>query len=227
MAMPLSFDHNAEFALAKGMLDGYQRLALHTGGAAMIGRPADQVITEIVNDLDSYYSLAYRASGPLHPKSQIAVKVKKGLTARATIASGAISRDWEVSDQVLANLIAEPANPLDIQVVLDPPVLEGDRKTIPMKVMIPVDSLKLLQDGSEYAASFTVFVSLGNAGGNGSDPSRQEQSFRWPEDTVAQVKGKTIGFAVNLEVGADRDRVSVGVLDQHSGAAGYSRVMLE
>ena len=222
-----SFDHNAEFALAKGMLDGYQRLALHTGGAAMIGRPADQVITEIVNDLDSYYSLAYRASGPLHPKSQIAVKVKKGLTARATIASGAISRDWEVSDQVLANLIAEPANPLDIKIVLDPPVLEGDRKTIPMKVMIPVDSLKLLQDGSEYAASFTVFISLGNAGGNGSDPSRQEQSFRWPEDTVAQVKGKTIGFAVNLEVGADRDRVSVGVLDQHSGAAGYSRVMLE
>ncbi len=220
-------DHGAEFALMKGMLDGYQRLALLTGGAAMIGRPADQVITEIVNDLDSYYSLAYRAGGPLNPKSQIAVKVKKGLTARATIASGAISRDWEVADQVLANHVTEPANPLDIEVVLDPAVVEGDKKTIPMKVMIPVNSLKLLQDGSEYAASFTVFISLGDAGGNGSNPSRQEQSFRWPEDAVAQVKGKTIGFAVNLEVGADRDRVSVGVLDQYSGAAGYSRVMLQ
>jgi VWFA-related protein len=222
-----SFDHNAEFALQKGMLDGYQRLALHTGGAAMIGRPADQVLTEIVNDLDSYYSLAYRASGPLNPKSHIAVKVKKGLTARSTIASGAISRDWEVSDQVLANLIADPANPLDIKVVLDPAVIDGDKKTIPMKVMIPVNSLKLLQDGSEYAASFAVFISLGDAGGNGSSPSRQEQSFRWPENAVAQVKGKTIGFAVDLEVGAGRDRVSVGVLDQYSGAAGYSRVMLQ
>jgi VWFA-related protein len=224
-----SHDMNAEFAMMKGMLDGYQRLALHTGGAAMIGRPADQVITEIVNDLDSYYSLAYRASGPLNPKSRIEVKVKKGLTARSTIASGAISRDWEVADQVLANhVLAETAtNPLDIKVVLDPAVIEGDKKTIPMKVMIPVNSLKLLQDGSEYAASFTVFISLGDAGGNGSDPSRQEQSFRWPENAVAQVKGKTIGFAVNLEVGADRDRVSVGVLDQYSGAAGYSRVMLQ
>ncbi|MFL6244587.1 MAG: VWA domain-containing protein [Thermoanaerobaculia bacterium] len=222
-----SFDQNAEFALMKGMLDGYQRLALLTGGAAMIGRPADQVITEIVNDLDSYYSLAYRANGPLNPKSRIEVKVKKGLTARSTLASGAISRDWEVADQVLANLVMEPTNPLSISVVMDPAVVDGDKKTIPMKVMIPVNSLKLVQDGSEYAASFAIFISLGDAGGNGSDPSRQEQSFRWPESAVAQVKGKTIGFAVNLEVGADRDRVSVGVLDQYSGTAGYTRAKLE
>ena len=223
-----SFDQNAEFAMMKGMLDGYQRLALLTGGAAMIGRPAEQTITEIINDLDSYYSLAYRAGGPLNPKSRIEVKVKKGLTARSTIASGAISRDWEVADQVLANhvLDATAENPLDIKVVLDPAVVDGDKKTIPMKVMIPVNSLKLLQDGSDYAAAFTVFISLGDSGGNGSDPSRQEQTFRWPENAVAQVKGKTIGFAVNLEVGADRDRVSVGVLDQYSGTAGYSRVML-
>lgn len=252
-------DNVAEFAMMKGMLDGYQRLALLTGGAAMIGRPADQVITEIVNDLDSYYSLAYRSSAPLTPKSQIAVKVKKGLTARSTFASGAVSRDWEVADQVLANHVldnqvlpnqvtapvvaisrdaevadqvlanhvTDPTNPLDIEVVLDPAVVDGDKKTIPMKVMIPVSSLKLLQDGSEFAASFTVFISLGDAGGHGSDPSRQEQSFRWPEDAVGLVIGKTIGFAVNLEVGADRDRVSVGVLDQYSGAAGYSRVMLQ
>lgn len=251
-------DGAAEFAMMKGMLDGYQRLAMITGGAAMIGRPADQVITEIVNDLDSYYSLAYRADTPLTPKSQLTVKVKKGLTARATIASGAVSRDWEVADQVVANLVlpnqlpnpvTPPAgpisrdtevadqvvanhikdlgNPLEIAVFLDEAVVTGDKKTIPMKVMIPVNSLKLLQDGSEYAASFTVFISLGDATGNGSDPSRQEQSFRWPEDAVEQVKGKTIGFAVNLEVGADRDRVSVGVLDQYSGTAGYTRVMLD
>jgi hypothetical protein len=121
----------------------------------------------------------------------------------------------------------EPANPLSISVVMDPAVIDGDKKTVPMRVMIPVNSLKLLQDGSEYAASFAVFISLGDAGGNGSDPSRQEQSFRWPESAVAQVKGKTIGFAVNLEVGTDRDRVSVGVLDQYSGTAGYTRVKLE
>lgn len=222
-----SSDQVAEFALMKGMLDGYQRLALLTGGAAMIGRPADQALSEIVNDLDSYYSLGYRAGGPLHPKSEIVVKVRKGLTARATIASGAISRDWEVSDQVLANLVTEPANPLSISVVLDPAVVDGDKKTIPMKVMIPVDSLKLLQDGGEYAASFAVFISVGDAGGNGSSPSRQEQSFRWTESVAAQAKGKTIGFALKLEIGTDRDRVSVGVLDQNSGMAGYTRVMLQ
>ncbi len=155
------------------------------------------------------------------------MKVKKGLTARATLASGAISRDWEVADQVLANHLIDPVNPLNITVVMDPPVIDGDKKTIPLKIMIPVNSLKLVQDGSDSLASFAVFVSLGDAGGNGSDPSRQEQSFRWAQNMVAQVKGKTIGFAVNLEVGADRDRVSIGVLDQHSGAAGFARVMLQ
>jgi VWFA-related protein len=223
-------DAMGEFAFQKGMLDGYQRLALLTGGAAMIGRAADQSFTEIVNDLDSYYSIGYRANGPLDPKSQIAVKVRKGLTARSTIASGvsAISRDVEVADQVLANFVSEPENPLSISVVVDEAVIDGDKKTIPLKVMIPVDSLKLTQDGSEYAASFAVFISLGDENGNGSTPSRQEQSFRWPESQIASVKGKTIGFTLNIEViGSERDRVSVGVLDQLSGQAGYTRVMLE
>jgi VWFA-related protein len=220
-------DRLADFAATKGMLDGYQRLATATGGAAMIGRPADQILTEIVNDLDSYYSIGYRASGPLSPKTVIAVKMKKGLTARATVASGVISRDWEVSDQVLANHLLEPQNPLNISLTMDPPVVNGDMKTIPMKVLIPIDSLKLVKDGSDYLASFAVFISVGNQDGQGAQPNRQEQSFRWPENMLSQVKGKTIGFAVPLEVSADRVRVSVGVLDQNSGEAGFTRAMLE
>lgn len=222
-----SGDNTAEFAVQAAMLDGYQRLATATGGAAMIGRPAESALTEIREDLESYYSLGYRSEAPLTPKSRIEVKVKKGLRARATIASGAISRDWEVSDQVLANHLVEPANPMGIQVVMDPPVANGEKRTIPMKILIPVNSLKLVKDGTDYAASFAVFVSMGDKGGNGSDPNRQEQSFRWSEAQVAQVKGKTIGFAVNVEADADRDRISVGVLDQLSGAATFTRVMLQ
>jgi VWFA-related protein len=221
-----SSDSNAEFAVMRGTLDGYQRLATLTGGAAYIGRPADQAVTEIVSDLDSYYSLGYRSAGALNPKSQLVVKVRKGLNARAVLSSGSVSRDWEVADQVLANLVNEPANPMEISVELDPAVMNGDQKTIPMKVMIPVRSLELLPDKGEYAASFVVFVTMGDAGGNGSEPMRQEQSFRWPKDVVEDVKGKTIGFSVKLHVNADRDRVSVGVLDRHSGQAGYARAML-
>ncbi|HYC61051.1 MAG TPA: VWA domain-containing protein [Thermoanaerobaculia bacterium] len=224
-----SADLESEFATMKGMLDGYQRLALATGGAAMIGRPADRAVNEIVSDLDSYYSLGYRSTGPLTPTSQITVKVKKGLTARATIASGVISRDSEVADQVLANHIAEPENPLNFAVVLEEPIEAAGKKTIPMKIMIPVDSLQLLEDNGEYAAAFAVFVSLGNAAGDGSDPVRQQQFFRWPESAIKEVRGKTIGFTVNVEVSGERnrDRISIGVLDRHSGQAGYTLIMLE
>jgi len=89
-----------------------------------------------------------------------------------------------------------------------------------------VDSLKLVTDGGEYAVAFSGFVSIGDAGGNGSDPNQQEQTLRWPESALAQVKGKTIGFAVNVGVEPWRDRISVGVLDQFSGVAGYQRVMI-
>ncbi|HYC61052.1 MAG TPA: VWA domain-containing protein [Thermoanaerobaculia bacterium] len=219
-------DSGAEFSTMRGMLDGYNRLAVITGGAAMIGRPAQSAVAEIVSDLDSYYSLGYRAAGPLNPQTQIAVKVRKGLNARATLASGAISRDWQVADQVLANHIAEPANPLNISVSMDPAVVAGEKKMIPMTIRIPVNSLTIVENKGEYTASFAVFISLGNTDGGGSDPSRQEQSFRWPANLVEQVKGKTIGFAVSLEASADRDHVSVGVLDQHSGAAGFTRVRL-
>jgi VWFA-related protein len=220
-------DNIAEFAVLNSKLDGYDRLTSLTGGTAMIGGPADMALTEIQSDLSSYYSLAYRSSGPLTPKSQILVKAKNGLKTRSVIASGAISRDWEVSDQVLANHTVDPVNPLGISVAMDAPVMDGDRKTIPLRIMIPVDSLKMIKDGGEYEAGFSVFVSIGDEGGNGSDPNRQEQTFRWPENVVAQVKGKTIGFAVNVGVEPGRDRISVGVLDQFSGVAGYQRVMVQ
>jgi VWFA-related protein len=219
-------DQTAEFAAMKGMLDGYNRLAVATGGAAMIGRPADQVLSEIVADLDSYYSLGYRSSGPLSEKSQIEVRVKKGLAARTTIASGTVNPNFQIADQVVANHLVDPTNPLNISVVLEPQVVDGDKKTIPLKILIPIDSLKLVQDGSDYTAEFAVFVSVGDAEGNGSNPARQQQSMRWPAANIAQVKGKTIGFAITIEADIERDRVSVGVLDEHSGTAGYARVML-
>jgi hypothetical protein len=193
----------------------------------MIGRPADQVITEIVNDLESYYSLGYRTSGTLSPKTQIVVKVKKGLAARTTLSSGAISRDWEVSDQVVANHLLEPANPLSISLVMDPAVVQGDTKTIPMKIMIPVESLELLQEGGAYTAAFAVFISLGGPAGNGLVPVPQEKSYRWTEAEVEEAKEKTISLAVNLKLGVDQDRVSVGVLDRHSGTAAFTKGVLQ
>jgi VWFA-related protein len=219
-------DNTAEFASMSAQLNGYNKLASGTGGAAMIGAPAEVAITQIRTDLESYYSLGYRSSGPIDPKTTITVKVKNGLRARSSIASGSVDRNWEVADQVLANHLVEPANPLGISIVADPAVMDGDKKTIPIKVLIPVDSLKMVKVGGEYKAGFAVFVSMGDPTGNGSEPNRQEQSFSWPEDVLPQIKGKTIGFAVNVAVDADRDRISVGVLDQNSGAAGFSRISL-
>lgn len=165
-------------------------------------------------------------------KSKIVVKVKKGLSARAIISSGAITRDAEVADQVLAEqtLTAPPidtGNPLNISITMEAAVAHGDKRTIPMKILIPVESLDLVPEGNEYTASVTIFISLGDAAGKFSEPNRHERSYRWPQETVEDARASTIRLSLNLDVPADRDRVSVGVLDHHSGAAGYTRVMLQ
>jgi VWFA-related protein len=236
-------DMSSEFAAMKGQLDGFGRLTAATGGTAMIGRPANQAFTEIVNDLDSYYSVGYRASGPVTSKSKIVVNVRKGLTARATFSAGLPSStptssasvasvaapapampglDLEVADRVTANHTLEPENPLGISVVLKEPVASGGNRTVPMRIMIPVSSLELLEADGNYTASIAVFISVGGPGGKGVAVPH-EKVYRWSELDVDDAKYTTISLAVDVKLEADQNSVSVGVLDRNSGTAAYAR----
>ncbi len=239
-------DMSSEFSAMKGQLDGFGRLTAATGGTAMIGRPATQAFTEIVSDLDSYYSVGYRASGPLKAKSKIVVNVRKGLTARATFSAGLPSStptpsasvasatlpsastpampglDLEVADRVTANHTLEPENPLGISVVLNDPVPSGGNRTVPMKIMIPVGNLELLEAGGDYTATIAVFISVGGPGGKGVAVPH-EKVYRWSEPDVDDAKDTTISLAVDVKLEADQNSVSVGVLDRNSGTAAYAR----
>lgn len=244
-------DMSSEFSAMKGQLDGFGRLTAATGGTAMIGRPATQAFTEIVSDLDSYYSVGYRSSGPLTPKSKIVVKLRKGLTARATFSAGLPSStpttsasvasatsaasaaiaastpampglDLEVADRVTANHTLEPENPLGISVVLKDPIPSGGKRTVPMKIMIPVESLELLEADGNYTASIAVFISVGGPGGKGVAVPH-EKVYRWSELDIDDAMDTTISLAVDVKLEADQNSVSVGVLDRNSGTAAYAR----
>jgi VWFA-related protein len=245
--MQTSADMNAEFSAMKGQLDGFGRLTAATGGTAMIGGPAGKAFTEIISDLDSYYSVGYRASGPLTPKSKIVVKVRKGLSARATFSAGLPSStptrsasvaaaipgmptpttmpglDLEVADRVAANHKLEPENPLGISVVLnETPAAASGSRTVPMKIMIPVESLEILKADGNYTASIAVFISVGGPKGNGVAVPH-EKVYRWSELEIDDAMDRTISLAVDVKLEADQNSVSVGVLDRNSGTAGYAR----
>lgn len=217
-----------EFSAAHATVDGFYRLASATGGEAHIGRNADLAIAEIQRDLDTYYSLGYRSAAAVAPDTKIVVKAKGGLTARATIAAAAVSPEWQVADQVLSLHFSEPAsNELGISLVPEPstPAADGSR-SMAVRVMIPFDALKVTKQGAEYACAFAVFVSVGDAQGGG-QPQQETRNFKWNQETVDKLRGKSIAYGVKLNVGAGRDRVAIGMLDLGSGKTGYARTLLQ
>ena len=214
-----------DFATANTAVDGFQRLALATGGESHMGRNATVALTDVQKDLDSYYSIGYR-SGFLTADTNVVVKAKDGLKTRAVLTTTSLAPEWRIADTVVNNHAKAPEmNDLGIILVANPVKREGDTRQIKVNVMIPFDSLRLIKDGPEYNCSFTVFVSVGDASG-GANPKRETRNFRWNEATVSKLRGKTISYGVDLTVGPGRDRVSVGILDLASGTTGYGRALL-
>lgn len=215
-----------DFAAGNAAVDGFERLASATGGASHVGRNAELALTEVQNDLDSYYSIGYRSTEPLTPDTKIVVKAKNGLKTRATLTAANIAPEWRIADAVVNNHAKAPeVNDLGIFLVANPVKTEGETRQIKVNVMIPFDRLRLVRDGRDYNCSFTVFVSVGDANG-GANPLRETRNLRWDEETVNKLRGKNIAYGLNLTVGPGRDRVSVGILDLGSGSTGYGRAML-
>ena len=217
-----------DFSAINATTDGFQRLAIATGGESHIGRSAEIALTDIQRDLDTYYAVGYRSTSPVTPETKIVVKAKGGLTARATLAQAALSPEWQVADQVLSMHFTESAsNDLGINLVPETsaPAPDGSRKMV-VRVMIPFDRLTVQKEGSEYLCAFSVFVSVGDATG-GAQPQQETRNFKWNAETVEKLRGKSIAYGVNLTVGPGRDRVSVGMLDLRSGKTGYARTVLQ
>jgi VWFA-related protein len=218
-------DVRAQFAASAGARAGYEQIVRSTGGSAFYGTPADTALAQISNDLDSYYSLGFRAVS--ESGVSLVVKSKSGYRVRVTRAPAPQSVDDRMREAVLANHIAQPAsNDLRIALAADPPTVDGDRRKVHLKVLIPVDSLHVDREGEEIIAGFVVYVSSGDERGSATRVNRQEHQFRWPVNVAEALKGKTITFVVDVLVPAGLTQISVGVIDQHSQQTGFDRVSL-
>ncbi|HSP15625.1 MAG TPA: VWA domain-containing protein [Thermoanaerobaculia bacterium] len=220
-------DIRVQFATSAGNRAGYEALVRGTGGTAFYGTPPEGALAQISNDLDAYYSLGYRAVPGTDPNAPMVVKSKSGYKVRVNRAAAPQSADDRMRETVLANHITAPAsNDLRIALAADPPVADGDRRKVHLKVLIPIDSLQIDRDGEEVAGGFTVYVSSGDNRGAATTVNRQEHQFRWPATAVPSLKGKTITFAVDVLVPAGLNQISVGVIDQHSQQTGFDRLAL-
>lgn len=223
--LQMTGDTSVDFAESVQGMDGVGMLARKTGGVAMVGAPAALVLARIEADLGSYYSLGYRAEPGSSPNRDIQVRVRKpGHSVRARTSVFYRSLETEMADRVIANhLQASLPNELDISLETDPVVSGGQQPLLPMRIIIPVDSLTLLPAGDgKVTGGFSVFVCSGDGKGEASGVNVQSHRIDWPSEQAEQMKGRRIGFAVQVPMQRGRDQISVGVVDHLSQVQGFA-----
>jgi VWFA-related protein len=208
--------------------ESLQLMAEMTGGAATVGtNNFGAGFNRIKSDLESYYSLGYRA-GTERVDRQRNVEVRinnRNYIVRARRSFVEKSIPTEMTDRVIANLFyPTTANDLNIVIKTGQPIaVERDRFRVPLEVRVPMDNLTLLQQGEIMAGGFSLYLVVANALGDMSDVAQQSQPLRIPPAEVENAKGKYYTYSVDLLMEKGRNRISVGVIDDLSNVTGFER----
>jgi hypothetical protein len=208
--------------------ESLQMIAEMTGGIAAINtNNFANVFQTIEKDLDSYYSLGYRAGTErIDRQRSLDVRVKnRAYTVRNRRSFVEKSTYAEMNDRVIANLLYRTkANDLKIIVRSSSPVPTDDGLfKVPIEIQIPMDNITLLPQGAIHAGGFSVYVAVANAEGDMSDVSRKQHQISVPNDQVESAKGKYYTYALTLLMEPGLNKISVGVVDDVSNMTGFAK----
>lgn len=216
-------------AIVSNTTDSMRLMADMTGGVASIQtNNFAQAFRNIQRDLDTYYSLGYRASTErVDRQRSLTVRMKnRNYIARARQTFVEKSTYAEMNDKVIANLLYKTKqNDLKILVRTGTPAAADDELyKVPLDIQIPMDSLTLLPQGEkEYVGGFDVYVAVANKDGDMSDVSRKTHQLRVPAADIERAKGKFYTYSVDLLMEKGLNKISVGVVDDISNVNGFAR----
>lgn len=206
-------------------------LASQTGGYALTNsNNFDLAFNTIGNDLSTYYSLGFRASGARQDAVRsLSVKLKnpRGYTVRTRQEFIEKSLLSEMNDAVAAHLFFPIArNDLNVRMIAgDPkPSAEPEKVDIPVDVKVATEALTLVPDGTDLTGHFSTFVAFVRKDGAVSKVTRQEQSLRFPADSLKRRKEITVRTTVTID--KRTEGVSVGVMDDLSHVTGFAMLKL-
>jgi hypothetical protein len=183
----------------------------------------------IQRDLDSYYSLGYRAGTErVDRQRSLQVRVKnRAYTARARQTFVEKSPVAEMSDRIIANLLYRTKqNDLQILMKISTPRATEDRDlySVPIEIQIPMEKLTLIPQGDfAYAGGFTVYVAVANKDGDMSDVQRKSHQIHVDAADMKSLGGKHYTYTLDLMMERGLNKVSVGVIDDVSNETGWAR----
>ena len=229
-----SFAYHTTTGRSNPMNDSFpamQQLASATGGVALIGSSNfEHGFARIAEDLTSYYSLGFRATGPRQDAVRpLTVKLKnpQGLVVRMRPQYIERSQTSEMNDTVSANLffpIAHNDLGVKLSVGAAQPAAQSSKVDVPLDIKVPTSSLTLVPEGTDLTGRFSIYIAFVEASGATSKVTRQEQQVRFPADSLKRRKELTVRTMLTMD---DKvEAVSVGVLDETSKATGFAMLKL-
>jgi len=222
------------FAVSQAALsnstESLRMLADMTGGLASVQtNNFANAFVRIQRDLDSYYSLGYRAGTErVDRQRSLQVRVKnRAYTARARQTFVEKSPVAEMSDRVIANLLYRTKqNEMQILMKISTPRATEDRDlySVPIEIQIPMEKLTLIPQGDvAYAGGFTVYVAVANKDGDMSDVQRKSHQIHVDAADMKSLGGKHYTYTLDLLMERGLNKVSVGVIDDVSNETGFAR----
>ncbi|HUR80620.1 MAG TPA: VWA domain-containing protein [Thermoanaerobaculia bacterium] len=204
-------------------------MAEMTGGVASVQtNNFKAAFDRIETDLDSYYSLGYRAGTERVDRQRyLQVRVKnKDYRVRNRQTFVEKSMYAEMNDRVVANLLYRVKdNDLGILARIGTPVpTEDGLFHVPIDVQIPMQALTLLPQGeADYVGGFDVYVVVANKDNDMSDVARKSHQVRVPAAQIKSISGKFYTYTLELLMERGLNRISIGVVDQISNSSGFAR----
>jgi VWFA-related protein len=226
--------NNATFAATEAQRasdrEGLQTIARLTGGTlSLAANDFTKAFNSILDDLEHYYSIGYRAGGQRSDfVRSIKVNMKnKDLVARTRRSHVDRSIETEMEEIVAANLFYPiDRNDMGIKASasVPSPTGEAENVTLTLSVEIPTQTLTLIPQDDDVLGSFTLFIGFVRADGSVSKIARETRQFKFPASTMPRRKSVTMALEVTMD--QTTDRISVGVLDPVSKATGFASVFI-
>ena len=206
-----------------------QAMAGMTGGVAITHTTNfDLALDTISRDLDSYYSLGYKPVEAGSTPRRIVVKTRNP-AYRVRFRGSVVLKttDDQMSDRVIANLFADGGSgewPITIRT--GAPARDGGHFRIPVQVVMPATITLLPQDDKLVGGFVLYFVVGGGGSGKASDVMRRPQGLGIPPAAEQAIRAKPMTFTTAINVNPGESVLSVGIVDQLSGATGFARTKI-
>jgi VWFA-related protein len=207
-------------------------VAKETGGVAAWGsKEVTNLLPHVVDDFESYYSLAYNATNGKASSRKIEVKVNDPkLTVRARKQFLPKSDTTRMEDRVIATLFGNaPPSSFDVKVRLATPKLDEKKHyMIPITIEVPIAALTMLPDAANNSSgAFSVYTAWGGVIGGVSETHHETKQFTIAAADMEKAKQNHFTYQFNVASATPYLRIALGVYDEVSKEYALNLVDLE